>query len=264
MPTLSNLQGAVFDVDDTLLNNHPGGKSYGLHERSRLVAIRTVGRRHGIPALEHFSHQANLRTFYDAKVHSIEGAIWQTFVVAKYVHTDEPDPSHPILREIVELKNQLHEAVLRQYGQEVPGATEFVSLLTRTPGTASRLAIASTASRRDIDLFFEISGLGQYFPNNRIISREQLTHFKPHPEPFNLAFATLGLSESARGHVLAIEDDPRGIMSAKAAGLFTAALTTRHHRETLAGLAVPPDLIVSSYAELKQVLGVLQNNVVND
>jgi beta-phosphoglucomutase-like phosphatase (HAD superfamily) len=50
--------------------------------------------------------------------------------------------------------------------------------------------------------------------------------------------------------VLAVEDDPRGIMSAKAAGLFTAAITTRHSHASLETLAVAPDVTVDSYATL--------------
>jgi len=64
-----------------------------------------------------------------------------------------------------------------------------------------------------------------------------------------MAFAKLGLSESDRGQVCAFEDDPRGIMAAKAAGLFTCAITTRYSREHLAALEVAPDLIADSYLE---------------
>jgi beta-phosphoglucomutase-like phosphatase (HAD superfamily) len=252
-PTLKQLKGAIFDVDDTLLDNHPGGAAHGLHERSRLAAIREAGRRHHIPELEHFSEQANLRVFLDAKVHSIEGAVWQTFLVTGLQTNPDLDPTNPLVQEIVALKNDYHEDVLREHGRSVPGTLEFIQTLVRA-GLGDKLAIASTAFRRDIDIFLETSGLAGYFPPARIISRERFSHFKPHPEAFNAAFATLGLPEAARSRVLAVEDDPRGIMSAKAAGLFTAAITTRHSATSLRGLTVPPDLIAGGYADLRRVL----------
>jgi phosphoglycolate phosphatase-like HAD superfamily hydrolase len=131
MLTLLQLKGAIFDVDDTLLDNHPGGTAHGLHERSRLAAIRKAGRRHHIPELEHFSEQANLRVFLDAKVHSIEGAVWQAFLVTGLQTNPDLDPTNPLMQEIVALKNDLHEAVLREHGRPVPGAPEFIQALVQ-------------------------------------------------------------------------------------------------------------------------------------
>ncbi|HEX3568200.1 MAG TPA: hypothetical protein VHT70_00810 [Candidatus Saccharimonadales bacterium] len=34
------VKGAIFDVDDTLLDNKPGNPGFGLHERARLAAAR--------------------------------------------------------------------------------------------------------------------------------------------------------------------------------------------------------------------------------
>lgn len=121
---------------------------------------------------------------------------------------------------------------------------------------AGKLAIASTANRRDIDAFLEMTDLAQYFPDNAIIARQQLTHPKPHPDAYDQAFVALGLPEEARARVVAFEDDPRGIMSAKAAGLYVCAIATNHSKESLARLAVPPDLIASSFSEFARLLGV--------
>jgi beta-phosphoglucomutase-like phosphatase (HAD superfamily) len=58
-----------------------------------------------------------------------------------------------------------------------------------------------------------------------------------------------------RRYVVAFEDDPRGIMSAKAAGLYTCAITTCYSRQLLAELEVPPDLIADSFAQFATLLG---------
>lgn len=78
---------------------------------------------------------------------------------------------------------------------------------------------------------------------------------KPHPEVYNKGFKTLRLPESARQHVLAVEDDQRGILSAHNAGLITCAITTRFPRDYFIKQATPPDLIVDSYPELEVVIG---------
>jgi len=253
MLQLSQIQGAIFDIDDTLLSNHPGGQAHGLHERSRLAAIHEIGRLRNIPELEHFSVEANITTFLTAKVHSLEGAMWNTLLLAGLVQDEDIDHNHLILQELVRRKNELHEDILRQEGREVPGATAFVKALA-AHGLHDKLAIASTAYRRDIDIFLDLYHLQPLFPDHRIISGERLTHPKPHPHAFSSAFASLGLPEGAQAYVLAVEDDPRGITSAKAAGLFTCAITTRFSKAALAALPVAPDLIIGSYAELNDAL----------
>lgn len=256
MLTYHDLRGAIFDVDDTLLSNYPDDTGVGLHEQSRLRAIHEVGRRHNLPALQVFTIQQSTEAFLDAKVHTLHAAVWRMLYMAGEVdNEDDINPNHPLLCEIVDLKEELHEDVLRTYGKEVPGAITFVQALAQS-GLAGKLAVASTSSRRDIDLFFGMTGLDKVFSDEHIISRERFTHAKPHPECFNMAFDTLGLPESARMQVAAFEDDPRGIMAAKAAGLFTFAVTTRYSREQLAALEIAPDVIAQDFHELAQILQV--------
>ncbi len=251
----SDLAGVIFDVDETLLNNFPPGEKMGLHGESRLVAAHRIGERRGIAGLKNFTYEQCVESFHKSQIHSIYGVVWQMLVIAGEISEQQTfDPDHPLVKEMVELKEHLHEELLRTKGVEVEGATAFVKALSDN-GLAGKMAIASTATRRDIDMFFEKTGLGEFFPNEKIIARQQLTHPKPHPDAYNQAFAALGLPESARGKVAAFEDDPRGVMSAKAAGLYACAITTIHKREDLEKLAVPPDLIAESYAEFAGLFG---------
>jgi beta-phosphoglucomutase-like phosphatase (HAD superfamily) len=247
-PTVINfvLSGAIFDVDDTLLDNAPGG--HGLHEQSRLAAAQEVGRRHNLPQLVELSVEINEAAFRTATVHTLEGAVWNTFLLTGLTSSPEIDLTDPLLLEFVTLKNQLHEVILRREGKALPGAVAFVRALAAR-GLADKLAVASTAIRRDIDIFFELTGLGEFFPESHIISKESFTRPKPDPEAFDLAFASLGLAEADRPYVCAFEDDPRGITAAQAAGLYTCAITTRYSREALLALPVAPHVVADSYQE---------------
>ena len=148
------VKGAIFDVDDTLLGNKPGVPGQGLHERSRLAAIHTIGKARGISVLEHFSVEDNLAAFMDAPVHTLEAAVWNVLVMTGIADSQEINPESPLLREIVALKDRLHEDILLNEAEEVPGATAFVFALADC-GLKDKLAIASTAIRRDVDLFLE-------------------------------------------------------------------------------------------------------------
>jgi beta-phosphoglucomutase len=62
-----------------------------------------------------------------------------------------------------------------------------------------------------------------------IISRDDVDHYKPHPEPYLNAAAALGVDPRA---CLAVENAPAGIQSARQAGATCFALTTTlsaHH-----------------------------------
>lgn len=242
------VKGAIFDVDDTLLDNKPGVPGHGLHERSRLAAAHTVGQEYGILALQELTAQQNLDAFLNAPVHTLEAAVWSILVMTGVADSEVVNPDNPVFKAIVTLKNELHKDILRKFGTEVPGAVNFVKALGQG-SLRNKLAIASTAVREDVDIFLSMTGLNIFFPEERIKTKESITHPKPHPEVFNLAFASLGLDEKDKRGVCAFEDDPRGIMAAKAAGLYVCAITTRFDRNSLSELEVAPDLIADSYEE---------------
>lgn len=248
------VKGAIFDVDDTLLDNKPGVPGQGLHERSRLAAAHTVGKEHGIPELEELTAQQNLDAFLNAPVHTLEAAVWNILVMTGVADSEVINPDNRVFKEIVALKNELHKDILREFGTEVPGAVGFVKALGQG-SLQNKLAIASMAVRQDVDMFLGMTGLDSLFPDERIKTKESITHPKPNPEVFNLAFATLGLDEKDKNNVCAFEDDPRGIMAAKAAGLYVCAITTRFDKKSLSELEVAPDLIADSYQEFAGYFG---------
>jgi HAD superfamily hydrolase (TIGR01509 family) len=248
------LDGVIFDVDETLLDTGLHDRDNGLHEQARLQALYEAGKRHDLPQLLKITPHENLLAFLEASVHTLEGAVWTALYRRKAVDTLEINYNDPLLQEIVLRKDELYEHLLRTQGKPVAGAVAFVQALA---AKGVPLAIASTAIRRDIDIFLETSGLAPCFPPERIISKADVQHPKPHPEAFDMAFRTLGLPDTARTRVLAVEDNPRGVMSATAAGLFTCAITTAHTRHELVGQPIAPQLIVDSFAEFGQLLGLI-------
>ena len=256
-PTI--IKGAVFDVDDTLLDNQAGVESGTIHEHSRFKAVLGVAEKYDIASLRTLTAQENLDAFLNAKVHSLPGAVWGTLFLKGVVDSEDFDPNHPLLNEISTLKDEIHAEVLRELGVEVIGASLFIRTLAEKYGIKDHMAIASTAVRRDIDIFLdELTDLRGYFPDSHIVSLESIhyTEAKPHPAAFDKAFKTLGLPEEDRAHVLAFEDDPRGIRSAKAAGLYVCAITTRFAADHEALLAAKPDMIIDSYDDFMKILNV--------
>lgn len=246
--------GVIFDVDDTLLDNHPPTSGLGLHEQARLRALHEVGEERGITELATVSQELNFEVIKRSKEHTVEGTFWQLFYELGLVGSDTIDHTNPLLQEVVARKNALYDPILREFGVPLPEAIEFVKAVYVL--TDGKIAIASGGRQHNIETFLEMTGLDDYFLPERIISHQHVSRAKPDPEAFDLAFKTLGLPESERAHVVAFEDDPKGITSAKQAGLFVAAITTRFDQKTLEANNPTADLIHPTYIDFAEAFGI--------
>jgi HAD superfamily hydrolase (TIGR01509 family) len=244
-----------------LLDNGPTNEpAKWLHSLSRLAAVHEVGANKGIQELIDVTDEENGRAFTTASEHSLNGAIWNIFYIKGLVPSNEVllgGSLVSVAQEISDRKNILHESILREHGVEIPGASDFVKRLG-AHGLSKHLALATSAIERDITIFLDKYSLHAEFPMRHIISAEKVTKPKPNPECFDLAFKSLDLPDTARRHVLAFEDNPRGMLSAKDAGLFVCAITTRLDPNDSALLAAKPDLVAETYAEVAERLGVPQ------
>ena len=101
-----------------------------------------------------------------------------------------------------------------------PGACEFVA----AAATEYPLAVASGAARPEIEAVLSHLGIQSHF--RHIIGADDVARGKPEPDVY--IEAVRQLAETAPGlearDVLAIEDTPGGIISARAAGLRVAAV----------------------------------------
>ncbi len=254
MLNLLKIEGAIFDFDDTLLDTQTKRPQGGLHEESRMAAVIRIGFRDEITSLQTITAEENKNAFRDSLVHTVDGAVWRILYSKGVVLEEIIDHNNQLLIDIVNLKELLHEDILRNNCLEVPGAIKFINKLVDR-GFQDRLAIASMSGPRDINIFFKETGLDNVFPENRIVHKQKVKKPKPDPEVFEAAFLTLGLPESSRINVFAFEDDPKGVVSASEAGLTTCAITTRFSRDYFLNQNPAPDFIADSYQEFSELFG---------
>jgi mannitol-1-/sugar-/sorbitol-6-phosphatase len=113
----------------------------------------------------------------------------------------------------------------------IAGAQDLIATLPR-----ERWGIVTSCPRELAVSRLEAAGL----PVPRVlVTADNVTNGKPHPEPYLLGAAALGVDAS---ECLVFEDAPAGIDSALAAGMQVAALTTTHAAALLAGKWCLPDL----------------------
>lgn len=94
-----------------------------------------------------------------------------------------------------------------------PGADLLLDHLARS-GIPMALATSTEAPFAQDRL--RKTGIAQYF--DVVVTRSDVVHPKPHPEPYLLAAARLGVEPE---HVVAVEDSHAGVQSATAAGIAT-------------------------------------------
>lgn len=123
-----------------------------------------------------------------------------------------------------------------------PATAELVRFLH---GLAIPLAVVTGAERADVDLVLGASGLDTAF--RTVVTDEDVTHGKPHPEGFLLAANRLETEPSA---ALVFEDSTYGISAAQAAGMRCIAVAGTSARAELAEAeAVVGSLNVTVFAD---------------
>ena len=127
--------------------------------------------------------------------------------------------------------------------QAIPGALEFLQSVR--PQVAAT-ALVTSSLRHNQELAFARFGLAPCF--DTVVTAEDVTQTKPHPEPYLTAVVRLGLTAA---ECLVIEDSLNGLAAARAAGCRTLGLTTSCSAEALA--AAGADFVCTSYAEVAAV-----------
>lgn len=105
----------------------------------------------------------------------------------------------------------------------IAGLKEF---LESAKAAGIKMAIGSAAIPFNIDFVLNNLQLRDYFPI--VVSADDVTTSKPHPETFLQGAAALGV---AAKDCIVFEDAPKGVESALNAGMQTFVLTTTHPKE---------------------------------
>ena len=90
-----------------------------------------------------------------------------------------------------------------------------------------RMGVVTSSNRDHFDIIHRRLDLLPYF--EFVLTHESYTHSKPSPEPYLLGLERMGVRA---GEALVIEDSPRGLQAATAAGIRCIILRnalTRHH-----------------------------------
>lgn len=143
------------------------------------------------------------------------------------------------------VRNAYYQEYLRTEAIEIDGVAEALAELSHY----ARMAIVTTSKREDFELIHQDRHIRRYM--DFVLIRDDYTRAKPDPEPYLTA---LNRFRSPKEEALVVEDSPRGLRSAVAAGIDCAVVYSEfmkshdfsqaHHRiRTLAGLK---DIILSS------------------
>lgn len=117
--------------------------------------------------------------------------------------------------EIRRARDQIYGELLAQREVLIEGAPEVLARVSaRYPSV-----MVTTSLRRYVDQMHGHTGLLANF--RHVLTAEDCTRHKPHPEPYLRAMELLGASSH---ECVAIEDSPRGLASARAAGLRCAVV----------------------------------------
>ena len=178
----------LWDMDGTLVDTEP----YWIAEERALVEL------HG-------------GVWTDEHAYQLVGT--ELMVSAQYILDHAPVPLTP-----VEVVNELLAGVVRRVSQHVPWRPGALELLEALGEAGVPCALVTMSWRSLADVFIGSLPVGTFAA---VITGDEVTRGKPHPEPYRAAVRALGVE---RHRCVAIEDSPPGVASAVAAGVPTIAV----------------------------------------
>ena len=112
--------------------------------------------------------------------------------------------------EVRRMRDDVYAELLAERDVLIPGARRAVEEVA----ARYRSVMVTTSLRRYVDQIHGRSGLLEHF--DHVVTAEDCARHKPHPEPYLRAMELVGAAPDA---CVAIEDSPRGLASARAAGV---------------------------------------------
>jgi HAD superfamily hydrolase (TIGR01509 family) len=131
------------------------------------------------------------------------------------------------IHQLSEEKDYTYQQLAKEGLRTVDHVIDFIVHLN---AIGRQMAVVTGAPRKEVKHVLEGFELADYF--SQIITGEDITLSKPHPEGYLKAAAMLQVPPSA---CVVVEDAPNGIKAAKRAGMSCIAITTSHARHQLSG-----------------------------
>ena len=196
---MAELKGLLFDMDGTLVDN------LAYH----FAAFAEYAKREGFDLLEPVTLKHN-------GMHSnqIFPMVLGEAKVAEYG--------------IDRLNREKEEVYRDMYRSKITPIAGLMELLQAAKKAGVKCAIGSSGCRENVEMIVE--GLGITDLIDASISGSDVTHGKPHPEIFIMAYEALGLKAE---ECVVVEDAVNGIVAGVAAGCKCIAVTTTASAETL-------------------------------
>jgi beta-phosphoglucomutase-like phosphatase (HAD superfamily) len=213
------VRAIVFDFDGVIANSEP------LHYRAFHDVLAEAGA------------DLSEKDYYDRYLGYDDVGVFKTVATDRGL-TWDPEG----IAALVARKAACIEVLEQDMSMLFPGADAAV----RRAAAAVPIAIASGALRAEIRKVLDREQLAKYF--TAIVAAEDTPVSKPAPDPYIRAVALLAPALGgtiAAADVVAVEDSPWGLQSARAAGLRTVAVA-----HTYAASALDADLVIGSISEL--------------
>lgn len=196
---LAKAKGILFDMDGVLIDSEP------IHEQAIVALSAELG--------EAITDHDLLFSFKGAPEKTMAARLMEIY------------PGQRLsAEELIRRKVDLYASIFHNV-KLIEGAKEFIE---RSYAAGRKHGLTTSASRSTQQLTFETFGFSPFF--DAIITGEDITQGKPHPEPYLITAEKLGL---AAADCIVIEDSINGVKSGKAAGCQVIAITTTFPKEQL-------------------------------
>jgi beta-phosphoglucomutase len=127
--------------------------------------------------------------------------------------------------ELADRKEDIVRDLIRGKVEALPGVAALIPALQEA---GFHLAIGTSTPLPNVELILGELGLREYF--QQIVSAEDVTEGKPHPQVFLLGAERLGIPPE---RCVVVEDAVAGVQAAHNGGMKALAVTTNHPREAL-------------------------------
>ncbi len=203
------IQAVIFDMDDLMINSHPA------HMQIMESVLKEIDPR---------------VAFYGNGTNSLPEEEEASFFGLKIIEVlKKLADRYGVTVPAEQLNIRYNQVLLRDFGKVIKQMDGLSELITELKDKGYKLAVASSAPRRKIDIVLDTFGYSTVF--EAIVSGEdEIKHGKPAPDIFLKAAEKLGIAPSK---CLVLEDAKNGIEATKAAGMYCIGVHNQFAYERL-------------------------------